>query len=84
MALVALCLWVVLAWVLMVSLTSKQSWPAAYCLIAGGLPLLAWLWVEQGPLFVVVGAAVMATVLRWPMIYLGRWLRSLPGRFRAL
>ncbi|MEM8822514.1 MAG: DUF2484 family protein [Pseudomonadota bacterium] len=80
MALIALCLWVVLAWILMVVLTAKQSWPAAYGLIAIGAPLLVWLWVSLGPGWAALGLAVMMLVLRWPVRYLGRWLRGLVGR----
>jgi hypothetical protein len=79
-ALVALCLWVVAAWLLMISTTAKQSWPAAYGLIAVGLPLLGWLWVEGGPLQAAVGLIVMGSVLRWPVRYVWRWLRGRTGR----
>ncbi|MEM9797383.1 MAG: DUF2484 family protein [Pseudomonadota bacterium] len=77
MALIALCLWVVVAWLLMVTLTAKQSWPAAYCLIAVGVPILVWLWTSTGPFWALLGLAVMGLVLRWPVIYLGRWLKRL-------
>ncbi|MFO6463922.1 DUF2484 family protein [Jannaschia sp. KMU-145] len=76
MALIALCLWVVLAWVLQTVLTAKQSWPAAYGLIAIGLPLLAWLWLSMSPLWALLGLGVMALVLRWPLRYAARWLKA--------
>ena len=79
MALIALCLWVVAAWLLMVTLTARQSWPAAYGLIAVGLPLLVWLGMSMGWGWALVGAATMALVLRWPLRYLLRWMR---GRVR--
>ncbi len=80
MALIALCLWVVLAWLLMLVLTAKQSWPAAYGLMAIGAPILVWIWISVGPLWAALGLAVMMLVLRWPVIYFGRWLRRLAGR----
>ncbi|WP_170125315.1 DUF2484 family protein [Jannaschia seohaensis] len=80
MALVALCLWVVVAWVLMVVLTSKQSWPAAYGLIAVGVPLLVWIWVSQGWVWALIGAGVMGSVLRWPLRYGWRWVMARLGR----
>ncbi|MEM7711029.1 MAG: DUF2484 family protein [Pseudomonadota bacterium] len=77
MALIALCLWVVVAWLLMVTLTSKQSWPAAYALITLGVPLVVWLWLSLGPGWAALGLVVMVLVLRWPVRYFGRWLRGL-------
>ncbi|TFL17899.1 DUF2484 family protein [Jannaschia formosa] len=79
MALVALCLWVVLAWLLMVTLTARQSWPAAYGLIALGLPLLGWLGWTEGWVWTLAGALVMGTVLRWPVRYAWRWVRTRIG-----
>ena len=76
MALIALCLWVVAAWALQVVTTAKQSWPAAYGLIAVGMPLLVWLWLSMGWVWVVVGLGVMASVLRWPLRFAWRWLRG--------
>lgn len=76
MPLIALCLWIVLAWLLMVVLTARQSWPAAYGLIAIGLPVVVWLGWSMGWFWAGVGAGVMLLVLRWPVIYLGRWLRG--------
>ncbi|MEL6587270.1 MAG: DUF2484 family protein [Pseudomonadota bacterium] len=80
MALIALCVWVVVAWVLMVILTAKQSWPAAYCLMAVGAPILVWLWLSMSALWAGLGLAVMGLVLRWPVIYFGRWLRRVAQR----
>lgn len=72
---IAACLWVVLAWVLSVVLTARQSWPAAYGLIAVGVPIALWLGWTFG-----IGAGVLAVlvgclVLRWPVIYAGRWIK---------
>ena len=77
MAIAALCLWVVAAWLLMVTLTARQSWPAAYGLIAVGVPLVAWLWVADGWAAALLGLGVMGAVLRWPVRYAWRWLRGL-------
>ncbi|UWQ20752.1 DUF2484 family protein [Jannaschia sp. W003] len=75
MALAALCLWVVLAWVLQSVLTARQSWPAAYGLVALLVPLIAWLGAEAGAGGALAGLAVAALVLRWPLRYGLRWLR---------
>ncbi|UWQ17180.1 DUF2484 family protein [Jannaschia sp. M317] len=80
MALIALCLWVVLAWVLMLTLTARQSWPAAYGLIALGVPLVIWLGVSMDWLWAGVGVLTMGVVLRWPVRYAWRWVRARAGR----
>ena len=80
MALIGLCLWVLLAAVAQAVTTAKQSWPAAYGLMALGAPLLAWLWVSEGPVWAALGLAVMASVLRWPVRYGWRWLQRAMGR----
>lgn len=76
MPFIALCLWVVLSWVLQTVLTARQSWPAAYGLIAIGVPIVIWLGWSAGWLWALLGVAVMMLVLRWPVIYLGRWLKG--------
>ncbi|MGL5011314.1 MAG: DUF2484 family protein [Paracoccaceae bacterium] len=56
-----------------------HHWRAAYMLIAIGIPLLGWVTYEQGPY---VGLALLiagASVLRWPVIYLWRWVRRQVG-----
>ena len=77
-SLIALALWVVVAWLLSVLLKPRQTWPAAYGLIAVGLPIVLWIWVSHGWPMALLGFGVACLVLRWPLIYLGRWLR---GRF---
>lgn len=76
---IAACIWVVVAWVLSVILSAKQSWPAAYGLIAIGVPILVWLWHDIGPVAALVGLGTGMVVLRWPVIYLGRWLKRRIG-----
>ena len=52
-----------------------HHWRNAYILIAIGIPLLGFVTYENGPW---VGLAVLLagmSVLRWPVIYLGRWTR---------
>ncbi|CTQ32394.1 DUF2484 family protein [Jannaschia rubra] len=77
MAGVGLCLWVVAAWVLMVTLRGRQTWYAAGGLIVTGVPLLVWLGRSMGAGWLLVGVAVLALVLRWPLRYALRWARGL-------
>ena len=78
-AFIAACIWVIAAWFLSVVLSAKQSWPAAYGLIAAGVPILFWLGLSAGWTTAAVGFIVGCLVLRWPVIYAGRWIRR---RFR--
>ena len=48
-------------------------------LIALGLPLLVWLWIDTGPLAALLALAAGMSILRWPVIYLGRWVRGKLG-----
>lgn len=52
-----------------------NHWRRAYVLIALGVPLLGWATYQNGPLVGIVLLAGGASVLRWPLIHLARWLR---------
>lgn len=74
-ALVLACLWVLLA-AAITALPNRYHWRAAYGLIATGVPLLAYVFWQQGVIWGLVVLACGASVLRWPLIYLGRWCRA--------
>lgn len=68
--------WLALANVIGMFPSKRAHWPQAYGLIALGLPILAFVFYENG---VWVGLAVLlgaASILRWPLRYLGRWVRA--------
>lgn len=78
-SLVAACLWVVVACLLALIPSRDNHWARAYGLLAVGLPLLGWVTYQNGPwvgFLVLVGGA---SVLRWPVIYLLRWIRRRLG-----
>ena len=58
----------------------KHHWPAAYVLIAVGLPLLVWIGMENGVLIAILFLVAGASVLRWPVRFLLRWLKRRMGR----
>lgn len=70
------CLWAILANVIAVLPAHKAHWPAAYGLIALGVPLLGFVTYENGPWIGLIVLAAGASVLRWPLRYFGRWLKS--------
>jgi hypothetical protein len=45
-------------------------------LIALGIPLVGWLTWEGGPLWGIAFLAAGASLLRWPLVYLWRWVRG--------
>ncbi|SLN35246.1 hypothetical protein AQS8620_01211 [Aquimixticola soesokkakensis] len=51
-----------------------HHWPAAYVLIAFGVPLVGYVTYENGPWVGLIVLAAGASVLRWPMRYAGRWV----------
>lgn len=68
-------LWVVAATVIAL-MPQRTHWPGAVVLIVTGVPLLGYLTYENGPLAGLLGLAAGASVLRWPLFYLGKWLRQ--------
>ncbi|MFT6450917.1 MAG: hypothetical protein ACJA06_000397 [Halocynthiibacter sp.] len=71
------CLWAVMANMIAMFPSKKNHWPAAYVLIALGVPLLGYVTYENGPAIGLLVLAAGASILRWPVIYFGRWLRAL-------
>jgi len=77
LSLILACVWAIVANVLAMTPSRDNHWRNAYVLIAIGIPLLGYVTYENGPW---VGLAVLLagmSVLRWPVIYLTRWLRGL-------
>ncbi|MCT4553391.1 MAG: DUF2484 family protein [Pelagimonas sp.] len=74
-SLILACLWAVAANVLAALPSRDNHWTRAYILIAIGIPLVGFVTYENGPW---IGLAVLIagiSVLRWPVRYLGAWLR---------
>lgn len=67
-------LWLILANVIAIFPSRDHHWRAAYGLIAVGIPLLGWVTYADGPLWGLLLLAGGASVLRWPVIYLWRWI----------
>ena len=77
LSLIMACLWLVLANVLAMIPSRDNHWARAYGLIGLGVPLVGWVTWDNGPIVGLLVLAAGASVLRWPLIYLGRWLRRL-------
>ena len=79
-SLIMACGWGVIANLLGMFPSRHKHWPSAYVLIAAGIPLLVFVVHENGLLVGVVVLAAGMSVLRWPVRFLLRWLRSAAGR----
>lgn len=80
LALILTCLWLVAANVIAMLPSKDQHWRAAYILLALGVPLLGYVTASHGPWVGLLVLAAGASVLRWPAIYLMRWLRRTAQR----
>ena len=75
-SLIAAFCWFILANVLALIPSKDHHWRRAYVLIAVGIPLLGWVTYQNGPLIGLLIFAAGASILRWPLIYLARWVRQ--------
>ena len=67
--------WVVVAALLSALPSRRHHWPLAYVLIALGLPLLVWSFLDN--LWMGLAALVAGlTTLKWPVRYALRWVRA--------
>ncbi|WP_228028383.1 DUF2484 family protein [Donghicola mangrovi] len=70
----AACVWVLLAALMAMLFRGRRLWMCAYGLIATGIPLLVALFLTNGPWIGLGFLAAGLSILRWPVIYLWRWL----------
>ncbi|PCJ10493.1 MAG: hypothetical protein COB16_00280 [Rhodobacteraceae bacterium] len=75
LSLILAALWALSANVLAIIPSRDNHWRRAYVLIALGIPLLGYVTYENGPWWGLAVLVAGMSVLRWPVIYLGRWLR---------
>ncbi|MFO7771773.1 MAG: DUF2484 family protein [Roseovarius gahaiensis] len=75
LSLILACLWAISANLLAMIPSRDNHWRRAFALIVVGVPILGYVTYQNGPWigFFVLFAGM--SMLRWPVIYLGRWLR---------
>ena len=78
-SLVAGLIWLVVANLTGMLPSKDHHWRNAYGLIAVGLPLLLWLTFDNGPWWGLAFLIAAGSVLRWPLLYLWRWIRARVG-----
>ncbi len=74
-SLILACLWAIAANVIALFPSKRNHWPAAYVLIALGIPILGFVTYQHGPWLGLLVLVAAMSILRWPVIYLVRWLR---------
>ena len=75
LSLVLACLWAIAANMIAMTPSKDYHWRNAYILIGIGIPLLGWVVYQNGPWIGLLVLVAAMSVLRWPVIYLGRWVR---------
>jgi len=75
LSLILACLWALMAGLIGMG-PKRYHWPAAWGLIATGIPLLGYVTWQTGPFWGVVVLLAGASILRWPL------MRAL-GRMRS-
>jgi hypothetical protein len=80
LSLILAAAWALVANVLAMMPTRDYHWTRAYVLIAIGIPLLGYVTYENGPLVGLLVLAAGMSILRWPVIYLTRWVKTQLGR----
>ena len=78
-SLILACVWCIIANVIGLLPSKHKHWPSAYVLIAIGVPLLGFVIWENGVLVGIVVLVAAASILRWPLLYLLRWIRRVLG-----
>ncbi len=71
--------WALAANVLAMIPSRDNHWRRAYVLIALGIPLLGYVTYENGPWWGLAVLLAGMSVLRWPVLYFGRWVRRRLG-----
>lgn len=75
LSLILACLWALGANVLAMTPSRDKHWRAAYVLIGVGIPILGYVTYQTGPLMGILCLLAAISILRWPVVYLWRWMR---------
>lgn len=76
-SLVLALLWLITANVIAMFPSKDHHWRNAYMLIGIGVPLLGWVWWQNGIVLALIVLVAAMSVLRWPVIYLVKWVKRL-------
>ncbi len=68
-------LWALVANLIAMTPSKDHHWRNAYVLISVGIPIVGYVTWQHGPWIGILMLAAGMSVLRWPVIYLGRWIK---------
>ena len=69
-------LWMLAANVRAMFPSKDHLWRFAYGMIVIGVPILIFVWYEHGVLLALVFLFAAMWIMRWPVIYLWRWVKQ--------
>ncbi|MCV2891634.1 DUF2484 family protein [Lentibacter sp. XHP0401] len=75
-SLTLVCIWAAVANLFAMLPSRDNYWRGAYVLIAIGIPLLGYVTYENGPWIGLIVLIAAMSMLRWPVVYLMRWIRG--------
>jgi len=75
LSLLLACVWALVACLIGLG-PERFHWPAAWALIALGIPLLGYVTYQMGPWWGLAVLVAGMSILRWPVFYLGKWVKS--------
>ncbi|MBU2960183.1 DUF2484 family protein [Citreicella sp. C3M06] len=73
------CAWGIIANIMAMLPARDNHWRRAYILIATGIPIVLLVGWQLGGWMALIVLLAMASILRWPLRYLLRWITA---RFR--
>jgi hypothetical protein len=76
LSLILACLWAITAFFAAL-MPQRYHWPAAWGLIATGIPMLGFVTWQMGPVWGLICFAGGASVLRWPLLRAGQRLKRI-------
>ena len=80
LSLILACAWAFAANVLAMLPSRDNHWTYAYVLITVGIPILGFVTWQHGPWIGLLILAAGMSILRWPVVYLTRWVRRQVAR----
>lgn len=78
--LILAALWALIANLLAMTPSKDHHWRNAYVLIAIGIPIVGLVTWQHGPWLGMIVLVAGMSMLRWPVIYLGRWIKRVTSR----
>lgn len=70
-----LCIWALTANIIALFPSRHHHWPAAYALLSISIPLMGYVFYQNGTLLNIAAALIWASTMRWPLLYGYNWIK---------